>query len=132
MLHMLPVAAICVPCMVCIQADDTLQHGPRSQPDAWHKACFVSYASFVLSMLLCRTCYRTLVVSEDAVLRFLYEKVEEMKTAAYREYRADWLQKFRTHLIAAEKVHLRVRISMMTVAAHSRAWLSGSWLWHSS
>lgn len=55
-----------------------------------------------------RTCFSTLVVSEDAVLRFLYERVVEMRDQAYRKNRAEWLQKFRKHLIAAERVHLRV------------------------
>ena len=30
-------------------------------------------------------------MSEDAVLRYLYERVVEMKNASYVEYKADWL-----------------------------------------
>ena len=50
------------------------------------------------------------MVSEDAVLRFLYERVVEMREEEYRENRADWLGRFQQHLIAAEKVHLRVSL----------------------
>ena len=55
-----------------------------------------------------RSCWKTLVVSEDGVLRFLYERVVEMRDETYRDYRAEWLGRFQQHLIAAEKVHLRV------------------------
>ena len=58
-----------------------------------------------------RTCYRRLAVSEDGSLRFLYERVVEMRDAGYREDRAAWLARFVRHLIAAEKVHLRVRLA---------------------
>lgn len=55
-----------------------------------------------------RACYKTLIVHEDAVLRFLYERVVEMREARYRQYRAEWLAKFQQHLIAAERIRLRV------------------------
>lgn len=69
---------------------------------------------FVSLCLLCRTCFATLAVSEDAVLRFLYEMVEEMKNIGYREYRSDWLYRFQKFVMAAEHVHLRVATPSFT------------------
>ena len=54
-------------------------------------------------------CFSKLVVSEDAVLRFLYERVVEMKDPAYVAYRADWFRRFQKHLFALEKLHATVR-----------------------
>ena len=79
------------------------------------------------TMQVRRICYRTLVVSEDASLRFLYERVVEMRDQGYREDRADWLAKFQQHLIAAEKVHQRV--SFFTASwSGANLHASGSWI----
>lgn len=62
---------------------------------------------------MCRMCLRTLVVSEDAVLRFLYERKWEMVDAGYREARGQWLGRFVRFLMAAEKMHLRVSVASL-------------------
>ena len=43
------------------------------------------------------------------MLRFLYERVVEMKDPAYVAYRADWFRRFQKHLFALEKLHAMVR-----------------------
>ena len=53
-------------------------------------------------------CYKRLVVSEDAALRYLYERKHEMLDAGYRAYRADWLARFQQHLFGAEKLQAMV------------------------
>ena len=53
-------------------------------------------------------CFKRLVVSEDAVLRYLYERVVEMADAGYVVYRAGWFARFQRHLFALEKLHATV------------------------
>ena len=65
--------------------------------------------------MLCRKCFSKLVVSEDAVLRYLYERVVEMQDAAYVQYRAGWFARFQGHLFAMEKLHATVRTHLLVV-----------------
>ena len=59
---------------------------------------------------VCRLCFKRLVVSEDAALRFLYERTGEMKDAGYVAYRSQWLQRYQDHIFAAEKLQAMVRL----------------------
>ena len=42
------------------------------------------------------------------MLRFLYERVVEMRDPAYVAYRASWFGSFQRHLFALEKLHATV------------------------
>ena len=59
--------------------------------------------------LLRRVCFKRLVVSEDAALRYLYERKYEMADPGYVAYRAGWLTRFQDHVFAAEKLQAMVR-----------------------
>ena len=60
-------------------------------------------------LTLCRLCFKRLVVSEDAALRFLYERVHEMQDAGYVAYRSQWMAQYQAHIFAAEKLEAMVR-----------------------
>ena len=63
-------------------------------------------------MVLCRTCFGTLVVVEDAVLRYIMTKIDLMKDPGYYNYRVHWLKLFQEHVHHSEHVHLRVRCAV--------------------
>ena len=55
-----------------------------------------------------RLCFKRLVVSEDAPLRFLYERSHEMRDPGYVAYRSQWMAKYQDHIFAAEKLEAMV------------------------
>ena len=73
---------------------------------------------------LCRLCFKRLVVSEDAALRFLYERVHEMQDAGYVAYRSQWMAQYQAHIFAAEKLEAMVRPLFPPVVLSSFPFLS--------
>ena len=69
-------------------------------------------------LCLHRLCFKRLVVSEDAPLRFLYERKNEMKDPGYAAYRSQWMAKYQDHIFAAEKLEAMVSLVCST---HRRA-----------